>query len=70
MKKSKLSSTSRLQCPECRMELLPGDYNTQNEHITCCRCGREIYVPICEERPEKETRKSLEETEWVVSCCC
>ena len=33
-----------LQCPECRMEILPNDRVPHEEHVYCGRCGREIYV--------------------------
>lgn len=42
--KSRIQETTRLQCPECRMELLPGDYSGQGNHMTCGRCGREIFL--------------------------
>jgi len=42
--KSRFQSTTRLQCPECRMELLPADYSGQLNHVTCGRCGREIFL--------------------------
>lgn len=68
--KTKLSKTTRLQCPECRMELLPGDYSMEGEHITCCRCGREIFVKMCDEsseccKPSTETKEMR-----LVECCC
>jgi DNA-directed RNA polymerase subunit RPC12/RpoP len=42
--KSRLQPTTRLQCPECRMELLPADFSGERTHVTCGRCGREIFL--------------------------
>lgn len=68
--KTKRSKSTRLQCPECRMELLPGDYSMESEHMTCCRCGREIFVNLCEEESEccKPTTENREMR--LVECCC
>lgn len=66
--------TTRLQCPECRMELLPTERSAEETHITCCRCGRDIYLeskryvrvecPKCSEAVEGEEETNLAE------CCC
>ena len=72
--KSTLTKTTRLQCPECRMELLPGDYSMEEQHVTCGRCGREIFAkisqykkmecPQCEEAVKEKGEVNLAE------CCC
>ncbi len=72
--KRTLQSTTRLQCPECRMELMPDEFGSHKDHVTCGRCGREIYVdlskyekvhcPKCEELAESKGEVNLGE------CCC
>ena len=71
--KTRLQSNTRLQCPECRMELMPD--SSHKDHVTCGRCGREIYLdlskyekvhcPKCEEAiSENKGEVNLGE------CCC
>ncbi len=67
-------STTRLQCPECRMELLPQGASEQMTHVTCCHCGREIFMdknryervecPKCEDVVTGKRDVNLGE------CCC
>ena len=72
--KTRLQTTTRLQCPECRMELLPSDYSGQMTHATCGQCGREIYLdPSRYGRSEcpkcGKVSKSGAESGESVACC-
>lgn len=59
-----------VQCPECRMELLPHDLVAQEDHILCGKCGGEIYIKKkslvklkcqkCDEVANKREPKSAE----------
>ena len=62
-----------LQCPECRMEILPNKLASQEEHIICGRCGREIYEPV-EDHPKLKCPKCDEAAKKdefnLAECCC
>lgn len=74
MTTTRSSRGTRLQCPECRREILPGSADGLMTHVTCGLCGREIFLdPISFERVECQKCEDLSENELNsnrVTCCC
>lgn len=64
-----------LQCPECRMEILPQKFSAaQEEHIICGKCGREIYART-EDHPKLKCPKchaaaTQKKGFNLAECCC